>query len=56
MLVIHQQCSQSTQGISGPHQDGGYISVVPEVITDGAPQAIDTHFHLPYSLRVASPK
>ena len=26
MLVIHQECSQSTQDTSGPHQDGGYYS------------------------------
>ena len=26
MLVINQECLQSTQHISGPHQDGGYYS------------------------------
>ena len=26
MLVIHQECSQTTQDTSGPHQDGGYYS------------------------------
>ena len=26
VLVIHQECSQSTQDTSGPHQDGGYHS------------------------------
>ena len=26
MLVIHQECSQTTQDTSGPQQDGGYYS------------------------------